>query len=203
MMGTFINATITVIGQSGMTANGSQLTHQAKAAGQISLDKAIFPAKIREPIAETQPVQPHQVNRAIEEGAAKTLALRPEPLGPGRLPGTREIKQKSPQTEPGSRRTNLLTVSIAKPRDASVARKMRALTNGTSKDERAVQFRVKSDRFEVGAAECTGVNRLIQQSGWSASRFRDLHGFALELNPERSLGCQSCYCSENLSDAHV
>jgi hypothetical protein len=81
---------------------------------------------------------------------------------------------------------------------------MRALSSAISKDEGAVPLGVQSDRFEVGTAECTGVIKLVQHVWfWSASRFLDLRGFALELNPERSLGCPSCYWSENLSDAQL
>jgi len=62
---------------------------------------------------------------------------------------------------------------------------MRALSNAISKNEGAVPFGVQRDRFEVETAECTGVIKLVQHVRfWSVSRFCDLRGFALELNPE-------------------
>lgn len=118
----------------------------------------------------------------------QTLQPRPEPLGPSRLPGLPEINPKNPQIKRDSRPTNLLTVSIAKPRVASEVRRVQTLSNAISKGGRAVRSLVVKDWAEDERAEGTvAIRPLKTRLIKSISGFSDLRGFSLELNTERSL----------------
>jgi hypothetical protein len=103
MTETFINATITVIGQNGITVSGTRLIHRARPTRQISRDKTISPVKTSQPIAKvvTQIAPLHQGNKPIAKGVMQIAPLRQELLGINLHPGTLEVRGKRQEAQIG------------------------------------------------------------------------------------------------------
>ncbi len=92
---------IVVIGQSGITASGTRLTHRARPTGQISRDKTISPVKTSQPIAkvEMQMVRLRPGNKPIAKGGMQMAPLRQELLGIDLHPGTLEVRGKRQEAQ--------------------------------------------------------------------------------------------------------